>query len=431
MVAYGFSFIALAGLAQSRPVVGGVCGGLAVAFHPVVGAWMGLCAVAGLLAQELIAFVERKRFTASEPSDGAECRKVDTRFAWQNWIGGGAACVAIAALGLVPAVQTIMNSKVSPEAAMQADVVQVYHRLGHHLNPIQFKQSAFAAYGLMLAVWLLGGSFLGRVGSLFQSANRRSQGSEGTQSTQPTLVNEPADCFWASCVLASVCVAGVGIWVGFAADEIKSIADSAWHTRFLKLYPFRLADLLVPIALSITVTSWLLSPTSLATSAGSEWRRNGGRKIAALAVAALLFALTTTSVDRNPSRMKPQRLDDWLAACEWIRANTPADAVVHTPRESFAFKWFAERAEVFSRKDCPQDSSGILEWYRRWHGSANWERISERDDQYSEEELAELAEQWQADYVILAATTDCSRAPSYNNASYIVVSCRTTDQSSK
>jgi hypothetical protein len=78
-----------------------------------------------------------------------------------------------------------------------------------------------------------------------------------------------------------------------------------------------------------------------------------------------VFTLAWPSVDRNPSRMEPQRLADWLAVCQWIERHTPPDAHFLTPRSSWAFKWYASRAEYFSYKDCPQDAEGILEWWDR------------------------------------------------------------------
>ena len=67
--------------------------------------------------------------------------------------------------------------------------------------------------------------------------------------------------------------------------------------------------------------------------------------------------------------MSESQLRDWRDVCRWIRENTPEDTVVWTPRGSWAFKWYAERAEYVSRKDCPQDAAGILEWNDRMNDS--------------------------------------------------------------
>ena len=57
---------------------------------------------------------------------------------------------------------------------------------------------------------------------------------------------------------------------------------------------------------------------------------------------------------------------DWKPACLWIKENTPEDAVFLTPRYQKSFKWYAERGEVFSTKDIPQDALSITEWSERW-----------------------------------------------------------------
>jgi hypothetical protein len=55
----------------------------------------------------------------------------------------------------------------------------------------------------------------------------------------------------------------------------------------------------------------------------------------------------------------------WAAMCEWVRNNTPRDAVFLVPRHAQTFKWRAERAEVASFKDVPQDAAGLVEWSKR------------------------------------------------------------------
>jgi hypothetical protein len=62
-----------------------------------------------------------------------------------------------------------------------------------------------------------------------------------------------------------------------------------------------------------------------------------------------------------------QDAESWLAACDWIRRNAPADAVCLIPRHAQSFKWFARRADVVNWKDVPQDVAGVLQWRRRIH----------------------------------------------------------------
>ncbi len=62
---------------------------------------------------------------------------------------------------------------------------------------------------------------------------------------------------------------------------------------------------------------------------------------------------------------KVTNYDDWLAACQWIVENTPADARFLTPRSGQTFKWYAGRGEVATWKDIPQDAASIVEWWDR------------------------------------------------------------------
>jgi hypothetical protein len=59
-----------------------------------------------------------------------------------------------------------------------------------------------------------------------------------------------------------------------------------------------------------------------------------------------------------------QRFAEWKNLCRWIRDNTSKEAKFITPRNQQTFKWYAERAEVVTWKDIPQDASGLVEWRR-------------------------------------------------------------------
>ena len=71
-----------------------------------------------------------------------------------------------------------------------------------------------------------------------------------------------------------------------------------------------------------------------------------------------------------------------------------------TPRESFAFKWMAERAEYVCYKDCPQDAAGILEWNRRLWWLHDWTLQSSTDGVYQNVDLEKLRAETGCDYII-------------------------------
>ena len=109
-----------------------------------------------------------------------------------------------------------------------------------------------------------------------------------------------------------------------------------------------------------------------------------------LAVAATLWLSAGRGSD---NRMEAQQEADWLEACEWIRRNTAEDAVIHTPHQTWAFKWFAHRAEYVAVKDCPQDAAGIVEWNDRQLGIKAWasDPVIYADRLYSRAETEELS----------------------------------------
>ncbi|MDO5554438.1 MAG: hypothetical protein Q4G68_11830 [Planctomycetia bacterium] len=55
----------------------------------------------------------------------------------------------------------------------------------------------------------------------------------------------------------------------------------------------------------------------------------------------------------------------WRQACDWIRGNTPEEAVFLTPRDVDSFKWCANRAQAGTWKEMPQDATSIVRWYKR------------------------------------------------------------------
>ena len=97
--------------------------------------------------------------------------------------------------------------------------------------------------------------------------------------------------------------------------------------------------------------------------------------------------------------------------CGWLRANVQRDALVLTPRESFGFKWLAERAEYVSYKDCPQDAAGIVEWDRRLWRVHGWSAASLADGKYDDEDLGRLRRELGCEFVLIRAQEPFSRVP--------------------
>jgi hypothetical protein len=201
-------------------------------------------------------------------------------------------------------------------------------------------------------------------------------------------------------VVGTLLIAAGGMAVGFGPR---------WAGA-LKFYPFRLADLFLPIAVAAGVANELARvfdrPRLIVV----------GHAVAATALA---WALAAPGNDRNPNNWSAERQNDWHDVCRWMNANTPGDALCLTPKFNYTFHWYAERAEYATWKDCPQDAVSLVEWDRRLKLIRNW-RSKQFNAGFTKEALEELQEMTDVDYIV-AWSGDPYRVPAaYGNRSFRV-----------
>jgi hypothetical protein len=290
--------------------------------------------------------------------------------------------------GLVPAVAVLREG-----GSWGADYIVVFYRLAHHLDPMTFGPAAYAAYGGLLIAWLVGR----RWGGL-----------------------ERQERLFAWFVGGATLIALAGLVIGWGPRPPTEMPYIATRIKLMKFYPFRLFDLMLPMAIAVT-----------AAGMAARWERgvsNGllRRVIVAVMGAALLaLALALPAPDRNPSRLEPGRRADWMAACRWIAEHTPESSVILTPGESWAFKWFAHRPEFVSRKDCPQDAAGILEWNRRLQHLEEWGSRHYRPEQgYSTAAIRELVRETGVTHMLTNRSGPAELEPVYQNGTYRVYQLR-------
>lgn len=90
-----------------------------------------------------------------------------------------------------------------------------------------------------------------------------------------------------------------------------------------------------------------------------------------VSVAAPCWRLTSfvdlrgTKVIPRSAPPKESIADGWIDACQWVRDNTPEDAIFLVPRGCESFKWHARRAEAGNWKEIPQDAKSIVTWSRK------------------------------------------------------------------
>lgn len=352
--AYAGLLCAWAAVNRDRPILAGCWTGLAISFHPVVGVWGLLAGVGAGLVQRL---TSRRETTAAPWTSRWLLRHMTALVA-----------MLLAALpGLVPVLE-LLSQPVAPEVKYAGTYLQVFHRLGHHLDPMRFPASAWLGYGGLLVAFVI---CSGRAWS------------------------RPLWRGWWLLTLAAVLftVAGIAVGAGPRPPQLMPWFDLRMH--LLKFYPFRLADALLPL------TVCLLAATCV----------RSGKVAAALAGVCLIAALTRGHLLAQEKRVTQERDPAWIAVCDWIREHTPRTALVLTPPDRGTFKWNAERAEYVNFKDCPQDVTGIVEWNRRLQFQTKWFSDHYADQLYSAKELEQLAEATGASYLVTERLGPMESAP--------------------
>ncbi|MCA9029288.1 MAG: hypothetical protein KDA66_00690 [Planctomycetaceae bacterium] len=349
--AYGLLLAGIGCFLMSQQHRGAVLCGLATSFHPLVGGWGTIC-IGMVLTHNWI-------FDASSRPGIKRCLVSLGLF------------LAAAAVGTIPALQLVVSS--DPAAGAGADYLMVAYRLSHHLDPMTFPTANWRGFITLLVVWVL-----------LRFARTATK----------------TEWQWERIVLASLLVAAVGVVVAWGPRPLKTLAFSGLRVKLLKFYPFRLADVLVPIAVAFEIAAYL---SKFPPTFGS--RVSAGMRKPTLITGALSLILVTAFVpgsDQNPSDMNATRRADWIATCEWVRENTPQDAVLYATNERWAVKWFAQRSEYVNYKDCPQDAASIMDWNRRQWDVSDWQAMAFQDWRVTPEELQALHEETGITHLIVS-----------------------------
>jgi hypothetical protein len=365
--------------------------GLAISFHPVVGAWGALALAASIAGRFIRSFLCRTPPVhgeiEAEPSSVLGVakdavmvprRRLIRSRRWRSAAAPVLLSLVFSLPGLLPVCKMIASAP-SKSAAHRADRIQVFDRLDHHLDPSRFSKSSYVMYAVLLSLWL--------------------------------ALSVAGDCteaqrFFTRFVLATLAFTLAGLIVGF------------WHRSpgLMKFYPFRLFDLFLPIAVSISGVGLLERVGPVTARAGFAMQR----LLAAVAgpgvaLVALIGACLAPGGYANPSGMQYQQ--NWLAfvdACRWVEKNTPRDALFLTVPTNVGFKWYAQRAEYVTIKDCPQDAAGILEWKDRRDLIADW-RTACAEHGYTHDEFAVLGRMTGIDYALAWNSEPWHIEPVYQN----------------
>jgi hypothetical protein len=352
LVFWGLERIVRGKWASAFPILG-----LAAAFHVLVGGW---AVVAALFAWS-VAGPDKPRFKTLLPS-------LALGFAFSLW-------------GLVPVL--LLNRGVPSEVIRQAELIYVFERLPHHLVFNQFNHGYMARHAVAILAFGLLAAWLWRTG-----ANARLRRLTG---------------FVSGAVLLAV--------AGVVIDQATLYYDEL-AARLLRFYWFRLSDVFVPAGIALLVPLALERLSLLCPSYARV--ATGG------VVLATVLPLLSWNYERQQHPFPGAVLQswqplgdantwedlqvwyaDWLAMCDWIRDETPSDAIFLTPQAQQTFKWDAQRAEVLSIKDIPQDARGVVQWRQRrseiYSPPVNLYGLAALSDA----EIVRLANKYGASYVIL------------------------------
>jgi len=370
VIAYGCLFFSWSLLCDRRWKGSAVLLGAAISFHPVVGIWS---VASTLIALSILLLNQQTRTWLP---------------ARRDFIISGILLALFALPGLIPALAALRSPV--PNVA-QADRLQVFERLGHHLNPMQFSRRAYLVYAVLLAVWMGSLWFRKRAGSAENGVAGYRNG------------------LWTGIVAGSILIALAGLAIGW----LESKHDLDLLVKLMKFYPFRLADVLLPMATAVS----LIELTGLRHRI-AEW-------LTPTVVLGCLFlggvALMLEMPSRNPEGYSSARRSSWIDICGWVDENLPADAMVLAPTSSTTFRWYASRAVYVTFKDCPQDAAGLLEWNRRIKLYKAWaSRSYEDDESFSAADLGELAELTGASYLVTRRMGPMEIEPIHRNRFYRV-----------
>ncbi|WP_391564849.1 DUF6798 domain-containing protein [Allorhodopirellula solitaria] len=353
--AYGLVLLGIAELLQRNWNRVWLLFGAAAAFHVLTGGW---AVVAAALA---FAWTERVRRDPTQEK---------ARFFTPALFAGG----AISLIGLVPAMAMSWNA--SPAESTSAARVYTYFRISHHLLPSAFHRDWYVRHAVLSLITLVCLEIQRRL------AKRHDPSSPAQIHALRSL---------AAFTVGAMCISICGLFVGILPAVAPDLA-----AKLLRFYWFRLADVTTPLALgcsiavilSFTHAHYLASRRSIWEQPWASLRvdARGAAFLACLMTVLMAGGLVGLSTWQRVRAGVPishsnnllglrrganyaeqrQTMQDWINVCRFVRANTPEQEVLLTPRHQQSFKWYAERAEVVNWKDIPQDVATLREWARRF-----------------------------------------------------------------
>jgi hypothetical protein len=343
--AWACVFGGLGEFVRGRPASAWLAMGCGAAVHPIVGGWAMIALVpAWWLTRTLPMCGDRRLGGGTSLVAGPRrlgpmlLELAPTPSPPSTWrLGDGASLVGglvAAAAGVVPALG--LSGCASAVERAEAARIYVVERLGHHLLPGAFGEPLVARHVLAIVAWWL----LARQACTTPARTR----------------------------LGGFTLAALGLSVmGFFIAAAEPVAPTLVH-GLMRFYWFRLADVLVPLALAAATVAVLEDDAACLRLL--PVRPAAVRWIVAIMLAADLAAQSAhwPLPGREPLAARADMKVDaesWVDVCNWVRLHAPPDARFLTPRGAASFTWRTDRPEVVSWKNSPQDARSLIEWRRR------------------------------------------------------------------
>lgn len=367
--AWALVLVAIGEIGWGRFVSAWLSLGAATALHAIVGGW-------GLVA---LVMSWCGNFWASRSNGDSGALPAAPKNAPLVSVVLVAAGLLLAAAGVVPALGLSSGADAAMRAA--AAKIHVVERLSHHLLLRTFADGMVARHLLAILLWWFVRVRRPAVSPPEQAARKR------------------VDRF----ILASLLISLTGVAISLLEPFAANVAYS-----LLRFYWFRLADVLVPFGLATAAAAVLADNAAIGGLVSA-------RPAVVRAVFALLLCLDLARESRHwplPGRTALTARSDtkvdalaWRDICDWVAANTPADASFLTPRGAASFTWWTGRREVVGWKNSPQDARSLVEWRQRFvdcfarDGSfANMERSTAA---LGADRLTTVAEKYDATHAII------------------------------
>jgi len=351
--AWALVLAAVGELGQARPARAWLALGAATALHPIVGGW-GL--VAALISWGIGWWKSRLKSRCLPPMSRENpvehafkpFQPVPRDMPVSGLLVSGllvAAGLLMAAAGVVPAI----GLSAGADAAMRAAAARIHvvERLSHHLLMRTFADGMVARHLLAIMLWWLLRRLPTAASPSVEAARMR------------------VDRYVVAALMISL--------TGVAISLLEPFAPNAAYS-LLRFYWFRLGDVLVPFGLATGAAAVLASDKALGMLFPV-------RPAVMRVVIAVLLSLDLARESRHwplqlldrPGRTGIAARSDskvdaaaWREICDWVVANTPADACFLTPRGAASFTWWTGRREVVGWKNSPQDARSLVEWRQRF-----------------------------------------------------------------